>query len=583
MKLEIEYGKKRNNLRAKLVLLVLVGILIPTVVLIGGVIYTTEKITDSAQAIVGREAYAQMQDRLKNTVQTMVSSTEAFYRENTGTIPEEELIATILREFEAVKYSKSGYFFVFQYDGLKLVSPEDKSQEGQNYWDLKDRSGKKPILEFVRAAQKGGDFVTYIWLNPKTGQEEKKISYVAPLKLGALELAVGTGSYSSVLESAEVKINRDIRGVQYILLLIILILTSIIIILTLIIVNHQLTKFVSDPIDNLVHVIKKMAAGDFSGKIFTDTHDEVGGMAIELNTMGRTLSNLFGQLLNMGTRVSDASKEIATGNQDLSKRTQEQAATLEQIAATIEEVNSSVIQASLNSGKAQEFSQSTLDAVKAGEQTIHDTHAAMQQISGSSKQIVEIIKVVNDIAFQTNLLALNAAVEAARAGEQGRGFAVVAAEVRNLARRVAESSKEIEQLIKEDVERVDRGSALVEQSAEMLQRIVINTKRTSDVVAEVAATMREQTSAADQIQTSVEQLNQVTQHNAAMVEEMAAASLLLNGEANNLNQLVSQFKVNPISTPTIIKPAPTTVKAVTVNQPNQTKLDDFSGDEWEKF
>jgi methyl-accepting chemotaxis protein len=157
----------------------------------------------------------------------------------------------------------------------------------------------------------------------------------------------------------------------------------------------------------------------------------------------------------------------------------------------------------------------------------------------------------------------------------------VAAEVRNLAKRVAESSKEIEQLIKEDVERVDKGNSLVGQSAEMLQQIVINTKRTSDVIAEVAATMREQTAAADQIQSSVEQLNQVTQHNAAMVEEMAAASVLLNGEASNLNEMVSQFKVNEIGTG---KSSKKSIKTVfPSNQPIPVKSKDFIGDEWDKF
>jgi methyl-accepting chemotaxis protein len=241
--------------------------------------------------------------------------------------------------------------------------------------------------------------------------------------------------------------------------------------------------------------------------------------------------------------IASASNQIATGNLDLSSRTEQQAASLEETASSMEELTSTVRQNADNARQADKLAQSASDVAGKGGAVVSEVVDTMGSINESSRKIVDIISVIDGIAFQTNILALNAAVEAARAGEQGRGFAVVASEVRSLAQRSAGAAKEIKTLIGDSVEKVDAGSKLVEQAGATMAEIVESIRRVTDIMGEITAATGEQAAGIEQINQAITQMDDVTQQNAALVEEAAAAAKALQDQAGGLSQLVSVFKV----------------------------------------
>jgi methyl-accepting chemotaxis protein len=307
----------------------------------------------------------------------------------------------------------------------------------------------------------------------------------------------------------------------------------------------------------LQQMIADVLAGNLSARI--DMNGKTGFFEIlakGVNELTASMAEVVSRVKEAATEVHRGAEEISAGNANLSQRTEQQSSSLEETASSMEEMTSTVKQNADNAAQANQLASAARDQAERGGSVVGKAVQAMTEINESSKRIADIIGVIDEIAFQTNLLALNAAVEAARAGEQGRGFAVVASEVRSLAGRSATAAKEIKDLIQDSVKKVEDGSVLVTQSGQTLEQIMSSVKKVSDIVAEIAAASREQSSGIEQVNKAVMQMDEMTQQNAALVEQATAASQSMAGQARELNELMARYRLSERDTVIAAAPSP---------------------------
>jgi methyl-accepting chemotaxis protein len=307
---------------------------------------------------------------------------------------------------------------------------------------------------------------------------------------------------------------------------------------------YVITRSITGPLQDAVLVAQTVASGDLTSDIKVRTTDETGQLLQSLKDMNESLKEIVSRVRVGTDTIATASSQIAGGNLDLSARTEEQASSLEETVASMEQLTSTVRQNADNARQANQLAASASGVARKGGEVVLQVVDTMNSINDSARKIVDIIGVIDGIAFQTNILALNAAVEAARAGEQGRGFAVVAAEVRNLAQRSATAAKEVKILIGDSVDKVDVGTKLVAQAGATMGEIVVSVQRVTDIMGEITAASEEQSAGIEQINQAMSQMDEVTQQNAALVEEAAAAAESLQDQAGNLAQVVGVFKLN---------------------------------------
>ncbi|SEN23196.1 methyl-accepting chemotaxis protein [Duganella sp. CF517] len=365
-----------------------------------------------------------------------------------------------------------------------------------------------------------------------------------------------------------------------------------------------ITRSIVVPLSGAVAVAKRVASGELTSDVRVEGKDETSELLQALRDMNESLAKTVGDVRSGTELITTASHEIAAGNADLSSRTESQASSLEETASSMEELTSTVKQNADNARQANQLAVTASSVAEKGGSVVSQVVETMGSIKASSSKIVDIIGVIDGIAFQTNILALNAAVEAARAGEQGRGFAVVASEVRNLAQRSAGAAKEIKGLIGDSVDKVDAGSRLVDEAGQTMDLIVTSIRQVADIMGEITAATQEQSNGIEEVNQAITQMDEMTQQNAALVEQSAAAAESMQEQAELLAQAVSVFKLaddagmrrpaaaiapsttkraapKPVAAPAAAVAAPAKAKAPAA--PKKLTTSPTSGDEWEEF
>ena len=433
-------------------------------------------------------------------------------------------------KIKEIKIGDSGYVYVLnaapgKKQGEELIHP---SLEGQNVLELQTHDGRYFVKEMLAA--KAGS-MTYPWAEKEGGPaREKMISFHTFAPWNWL-IAGGTYTEEITREAKQLRNHYALIGVVALIAFAVMLF---------LLVRAVVTR----PLAQAEHAAEQIAAGDLNVHLVVQNQDEIGKLLLALNGISQNLSAVVGQVRQGAEQVTSASAEIAAGNLDLSQRTEAQASRLEKTAISMEHLSNAVNRNADNAAEANQMAAAASQIAVKGGAVVEQVVDTMGAITSSSRKISDIISVIDGIAFQTNILALNAAVEAARAGEQGRGFAVVASEVRNLAQRSAAAAKEIKELIEDSVSKVDIGSQQVTAAGATMAEVVQSVRRVTDIMAAISSASDEQRGGIREVHEAIAEMDQVTQQNAALVEEAAAAAHALQDQSHALEDVVRIFKID---------------------------------------
>ena len=468
---------------------------------------------------------------------------------STGAMTVADAKQQALKRLKSMRYGKDGYYTVIDSAPTMLMHPVKAELIGKDLSDFKDTNGTYLYREVAAIAKGSGEgWVEYVW--PKPGHPDQqqvfpKGAYVLTYK--PWDWTFMTGLYMDDLHDAFV---GDMwRAVAFLAICSVVLSTMVLLVL------RNITRSIREA----VSAADAVAGGDLTHQFTIDGKDEIAQLMSSLNRMQQGLATVVSEVRQGTDAIAAASSQIAQGNLDLSSRTEQQVASLDKTTASMETLASTVRENGEYARQANTLALSASGVATHGGTIVSQVVTTMASINASSTKIVDIISVIDGIAFQTNILALNAAVEAARAGEQGRGFAVVAAEVRNLAHRSAAAAKDVKTLIGDSVAKVEAGSKLVGEAGSTMNDIVASVKRVTDIIGEIADAGQAQQLELAQINATIHDMDSTMQQNAALVEEAASASASLHTQAHNLTGAVSLFKL----TPSQLRPSTATRLALT--------------------
>jgi methyl-accepting chemotaxis protein len=473
-------------------------------------------------------------DRLIALVQEATSVAQHYYdASQQHQMSEEDAKKQALQAIGILRYGTDGYYSINDSQAVMLMHPIKPQLIGQNLTNFTDPAGNHLFTDIVKASQQEhGGFIHYLWSKPGSEKPVPKLSY--GLRFAPWDWDVVTGMYMDDVNAAFVSNIIHWGAIIGVL--------GVLATIAMMFLLRSVRRGLGGDLELAVATAQRIAGGDLTAHIPVRHDDETSLMAA-LAHMQAGLADAVKRVRAGTENINVGASEIAAGNTDLSQRTEQQAAALVETASSMDEMTTNVKMNAESASQAANLAEQAAGVATRGSSVVDDVVRTMTEITSSSQKIGDIIGVIDGIAFQTNILALNAAVEAARAGEQGRGFAVVASEVRSLAQRSATAAKEIKALIESSTNTVDQGAALVASAGSTMGEIVQSVRRVNEILEEISHASREQSAGIEQVNRAVGEMDKVTQQNAALVEQAAAAAQSLKDQAGALREAISGFSL----------------------------------------